>query len=180
MVLWNANGLPNHTLEVQKYIQLNNIDMMLISETHFTSKHYFNINGYKFYHTMHPDRKAHGGSAILIKNNIRHHLANSYCNEKFQATNVVIEDWSRPLTISAVYSPPKHNIKQEDYEEYFKTLGPRFVAGGDFNAKHTFWGSRIITPKGRQLLSTLNKLRLGAISTGEPTYWPTDSKKNQT
>lgn len=177
MVLWNANGLTKHTLEVKKHMQINNIDVMLISETHFTEKNHFSIPGHKFYHTMHPDGKAHGGSAILIKNNIRHYPINNYCTEKLQSTNIVIEDWSGPIIISAVYSPPKHTIKQEDYEDFFKSLGLRFIVGGDFNAKHTFWGSRIITPKGRQLLFSINKLRLGVASTGEPTYWPTDTKK---
>jgi hypothetical protein len=38
-----------------------------------------------------------------------------------------------PLTISAVYLPPKHIIKQEQLTGFFSTLGPRFLAGGDYN-----------------------------------------------
>ena len=125
---------------------------------------------------MHPDGTAHGGSAILIKNNIKHHIENPFKTEQIQATNVVV-DWEGPLTISAVYNPPKHNLKKEEYEAFFKSLGHRFLAGGDYNAKHIFWGSRITTPKGRQLQEAVKHLNLNVLSTGEPTYWPTDLNK---
>ncbi|GBP80194.1 hypothetical protein EVAR_100071_1 [Eumeta japonica] len=29
------------------------------------------------------------------------------------------------------------------FSDFFKTLGNRFIAGGDWNAKHSHWGSRI-------------------------------------
>ena len=53
----------------------------------------------------------------------------------------------------------------------------RFLAGGDYNAKHTIWGSRLISPKGRQLKLAINSLYLNVFSTGKPTYWPTDINK---
>ena len=62
---------------------------------------------------MHPDGKAHGGTAVIIKSNIRHHEADKYKEEYIQATSVVVEDWAGYITISAIYSPPKHSIKSE-------------------------------------------------------------------
>jgi exonuclease III len=63
---WNADGIQNHKEEIilqqQKYI-----DMLLFSETHFTTTHYFRLTRYKLYYTNHPDGTAHGGTAILIK-----------------------------------------------------------------------------------------------------------------
>lgn len=126
---------------------------------------------------MHPDGTAHGGSAILIRNNIKHHEAESYKTQEIQATSIVIEDWQSQLVITALYSPPKHAIKKEDYIKFFKTLGPRFIAGGDYNSKNTLWGSRLTSPKGRQLQAAINDLHLHTISSGEPSYWPTDPKK---
>ena len=49
--------------------------------------------------------------------------------------------------------------------------------GGDWNAKHTNWGSRLITPKGRNLLQSITKHNCSYLSTGEPTYWPSDTNK---
>jgi hypothetical protein len=73
-VLWNANGLVQHAEEVKIYIQSQKVDVMLISETHFTTKSYIKIPTYSMYDTQHPDGTAHGGTAIIIKNGIKHHL----------------------------------------------------------------------------------------------------------
>jgi hypothetical protein len=78
------------------------------------------------------------------------------------------------LTISAVYLPPKHKVCKEQLEAFFITLGPRFIAGGDYNAKHTDCGSRLITPSGREVLKTLESNNLSHLSTGHlPTGHPT-------
>lgn len=79
--------------------------------------------------------------------------------------------------MSAIYCPPKHKITEQQFHEFFESLGNRFISGGDYNAKHHHWGSRVITPRGRQLLKTLNANNLCHLFTGEPTYWPTDRNK---
>ena len=67
IALWNANGLAQHTEEVKTYIQNQQVDIMLISETHFTKRSYFKIPNYAICDTQHPDGTAHGGTAILVK-----------------------------------------------------------------------------------------------------------------
>ena len=84
LAIWNANGLSKHKNELQAFLRDQNIDIMLISETHFTKKNYIKFNRYNVYHTMHPDGTAHGGSAIVIKNNIKHHVINEYRTEKIR------------------------------------------------------------------------------------------------
>ena len=174
---WNANGLLRHRQELVLFLEENKIDILLASETHFTEKSYFKINDYIMYDTKHPDGTAHGGTAILIRKNIKHHEEEPYRYNEIQATSVKITDLKGPLTISAVYCPPRHNIKKENFENFFKTLGHRFIAGGDYNCKHTQWGSRLITQRGRELQKAIAVQQLDSISTGEPTYWPTDFNK---
>ena len=126
---------------------------------------------------MHPDGSAHGGSAILIKKTILHHESIHYCTNEIQATNVIIQDSFGQLLVSSVYSPPKHNLKKDTYMDFFKMLGCRFIAGGDYNAKNTTWGSRLTTTKGKELYKAIRSLELTVSSTGEPTYWPSDLNK---
>jgi hypothetical protein len=90
---------------------------------------------------------------------------------------VSVEDSTGPLTVSAVYLPPKHTVKQVQLAAFYNTLGRRFLAGGDYNAKHTDWGSRLIIPRGRVVLKTMEQLHLHHLSTGEPIYWPSDRNK---
>ena len=38
IALWNANGLAQHKFELELFLKQQQIDVMLISETHFTDK----------------------------------------------------------------------------------------------------------------------------------------------
>jgi hypothetical protein len=49
------------------FIFSENIEILFVSETHFTNKSYYRISGYTLYHTMHLDGKAHGGTARVIR-----------------------------------------------------------------------------------------------------------------
>ena len=66
----NANGLQQRKREIELFLNENKIDILLISETHFTDRSYFNIYKYKTYHTNHRDETAHGGTAIIIDSKI--------------------------------------------------------------------------------------------------------------
>ena len=78
----------------------------------------------------------------------------------------------------ATLQPPEaQNQKKNIYVEFFQSLGNRFIAGGDFNANHTVWGSRLTANKGRELLNAISHLRLCFSSTGSPTYWSSDPTK---
>jgi hypothetical protein len=54
---------------------------------------------------QHPDGTAHGGTAILIKNGIKHYLHGHYNLDHIQATSIPVEDSIGPLTIAANYCP---------------------------------------------------------------------------
>lgn len=175
--LWNANGLANRRQEAELFLNTQELDVLLISETHFTDKNYFKIPKYTFYDTKHPDNKAHGGTAVIIKSNLRQYESTKLENKDIQATTVIIEDLNGPLAISAVYCPPKYKITKGRFKDYFENLGHKFIAGGDYNAKHPMWGSRLITPRGRELQQCITEKNYDSLSTGQPTYWPSDPKK---
>ena len=44
IAVWNANGLLNHNNEVKAFIADKGIDIMLVSETDFTSKSFMKIS----------------------------------------------------------------------------------------------------------------------------------------
>jgi exonuclease III len=67
------------------------------------------------YHTTHPDETAHGGTAIIIRQNIKHHVREGYKHDNLQATSISLEDNIGETTVSAIYCPPRHN-KYEDYD----------------------------------------------------------------
>lgn len=177
IVAWNANGLLQHREELQVFLDLNKVDICLISETHFTKESYLKIRGYCVYFANHPQNTARGGSAVIIKSNILHDVGFKIETEKIQLMSVNIKTKQYELAVAAIYCPPKHNINNVEYLSMLRKLGEKFILGGDFNAKHTQWGSRLITNKGRELLAAITENGSVAHSTGCPTYWPTDPNK---
>jgi hypothetical protein len=134
---WNANGLLNHKQEVITFLHLKKIDALLISESHFTDLTAFNIPQYIIYSTPHPDGTAHGGSLIIIRKSIPRNELPKYQTDKIQATTVEIKITTWQFTVTAIYSPPRHNISTEDYKDFFQSLGTHFIVGSEWNAKHT-------------------------------------------
>lgn len=174
---WNANGLMLHRQDAELLIRNNKLDILLISESHFIKTSKFKMKGYCVYSTTHPDETAHGGTVIIVKDGIRHYEMEEYRTHAIQATIIKVEDGHGSLAISSIYCPPGQKIEEKLYDEIFGKLGTRFIIGGDWNAKHTYWGSRLITPRGRVLKKTIDRLKLDVLTTGKPTHWPTDTSK---
>ena len=178
IMTWNANGLSQRAHELDLFLKTNSIDVALISETHFSQRSFIKITGYTAYWTTHPSERARGGTAIFIKQNIVHFMQEEIREAYMQGTIVAVKFRSSVVNICAAYYPPKYKITRYQFTEVFKKLGPRFIIGGDFNVKHTAWGSRLITPgKGVELLSAINTSQCEYHSSQKPTYWPTDGNK---
>jgi exonuclease III len=71
------------------------------------------------YYTNHPDETAHGGSAVIIRQSIKHYTRAKYRHENIHATRIAIEDNTGKTRVSAIYCPPKHHNKYDDYDRFF-------------------------------------------------------------
>lgn len=174
---WNANGLHGRINELELFIQMQKIDICLISETHFTHESNIKLANYCIYRSDHPSNKARGGSAIIIHQKIKHSVELNIETSNMQVTTVSLCLSSKAFKVSAIYCPPRSTMRKNDYLELFKSLGNYFIAGGDYNAKNTFWGSRLSTPKGKELYQAACEFKCDFVSTGKPTYWPADKDK---
>jgi hypothetical protein len=96
------------------------------------------------------------------------HYELPFYKEHIKATNIVVGDWTRPLTITAVYKPPRHNASTEMFKNFFQALRHRFMAGADYNAKNAYWRARITHLQVIQLMAAVNELHLDRHTTGEP------------
>lgn len=56
-------------------------------------------------------------------------------------------------------------------------MGARFIIGGDYNAKHVDWGSRLTTTKSKELKEAMREAGCNYHTTDKPIYWSTDLKK---
>jgi len=120
ITLWNENDVSRHKLEMAQFLQNKHIDVMLLSETHLTNKYTYQINGYIFYGTNHPDGKAHGGTEVLIRNRIKHTFRNDFSTNYSQATSLNIQLGNGQITIAAVYCPPRFTISVNQFLIFFR------------------------------------------------------------
>lgn len=174
---WNANGILNKLQSFELFLNYNDIDICLVSETHMTSKNYLKIKNYKAYNANHPDNLPKGGSAIIIKDSIAHFETLKLETNAIQASIVHVNSLSQAVNIGAIYCSPNCSIKKESFVSILRELGDRFILGGDFNAKHLDWGSRKTLTRGKELRAAIRDLGCEFHSTGKPTYWPTDRNK---
>lgn len=178
ILAWNANGLLQQLPELEIFLNTEKVDICLIAESHFTRNSYARIRGYCSYHSIHPAEKARGGATIFIRENIKHFEDVKLEIETMQIVSLSVQlNNYKMLRVAAIYCPPRHQLKKDDYVSMLRMMGSSFVIGGDFNAKHTHWGSRLISPKGRELLKAGHQINCEFHSSGIPTYWPTDTNK---
>ena len=109
---------------------------MFVAETHLTDKNYTKIPFYNIYATNHLSGKARGGTAVIIKNDIKHFLQTSITHMNIQAILITINTTQYKLTLAAVYCPLKQKFSLHQFTNFFQSLRNKFIAGGDFNAKH--------------------------------------------
>jgi hypothetical protein len=115
-------------------------------------------------------------TAILIKETIEHYKLLKYEENSIQATSIKVKWFPYEITVTAVYYPPRYNLKRKYFEIFFQRLRPKFIAGGDYNNKHTIWSPRL-TKKGRNLSKVVQEKNYSFLSTGTPKYWLTDENK---
>jgi len=131
---------------------------MLLAETYPTNKNNFQVPGYFFYSTSHPDGKAHDGIGILIRNRIRHHFPSELATNYLQPTSINLQKEGQNITVAVVHCPPRFTITEAQFMNFFNTLVEHFIAAGDYNATQNHWGPRLETPKRRPLYKAIIKV----------------------
>jgi hypothetical protein len=137
---WNSTGLLQHKDSLLVTLIEQKIVLCLISETHFTRESYLKLRGYDVYHAINPSNCAKGGNAVVIKTDILHYEDVRIDTKEFQVTSVKIKTTSGVLTVAALYSPLRHNLKRGDYLNLLQRFASKFMIEGDFNSKNTYWG----------------------------------------
>jgi hypothetical protein len=150
--------------------KIRKIDIALISDAHFTTRTMFKIQYYKVYHVPHWYDTPRGGTAIIIRSAVTYHELWHHQSDKIQAANTKVDAYPWLDTMSAKYCPPRHAKSAEGYIVSFQSLRSKFLTGGFWSTKHNEWGMRFVSPKGRNLLHTINRQTCKYLSTGEPTY----------
>lgn len=151
-ILLNCNSLINsdRRINLSVFLKTHNPDALLLNETKLNIKHKINFKGYKMYRTDRPMSKNGGGTAILIKTNIKHSIVTMpFKLKSIESTvlRVFLENGSTLLLVSAYHSVNRSLnsgfLETADLDRIFNlptiTKDTSLIFGGDLNAKHTLW-----------------------------------------
>jgi hypothetical protein len=88
-----------------------------------------------------------------------------------------VEDSVGLLTINGCLSSTQTHSKERAIRRSLQYNRALVHCRKRLNPKHTDWGSKLITPRGCEVLKTMDRNNFKHLSTGELTYWPSDRNK---
>jgi len=155
------------TNEFLALIELHDIDIFLLSETHFFSRSNFRVYGFTLHTANHPDDSQHGGAAILVGSIISHQPFATLSQNHIQLTA------SRGyFNVDSVYCPSTLRWTDAIVSQFITKFGTKFLMAGDWNAKHRWWGNSRMCIIGRVLYSALPEERFDIVATEVATCYP--------
>lgn len=109
------------------------------------------------------------GSAVVIRENIDHFEFAKIETNEIQLAIIQVTAMNQKLNLGALYCSPNYRVQRDDFKYALNKMGDRFLMGGDFNAKHRDWGSRLTLTRGKELRQAIREVGCNFHSTGNPT-----------
>lgn len=138
IIAWNVNSIRSKSKqeEVTHLLSEYKPDLLLLSETKLKNCNSVKFPNYKIYRN---DRlfDGGGGTAILIKESIKHVVVNTPLLKSSEATSVkIFLGNAKSVVINSFYCPKillRHDLLK------LMNLHTKVFMGGDFNAKNCYW-----------------------------------------
>ncbi|GFW27002.1 putative RNA-directed DNA polymerase from transposon X-element [Trichonephila clavipes] len=166
---WNANGVKKNLEELKDSIIFHNPDLIGIQETQLRPPDRISIPNYTCHRS---DRLTHrgGGTAIFVKNSIKHHAIVSTSNT-FENTTVIIQLGNNTkVTMACIYKHPHGSINVTELDAILIHNNRTFLFG-DFNAKHSSWNPGRSNAKGNILSNWAVSSAIDIIAPDTPTHF---------
>ncbi|GFU98382.1 RNA-directed DNA polymerase from mobile element jockey [Trichonephila clavipes] len=166
---WNANGLKNNLEELKDCIIDYNPDVIGIQETHLRPADRVSIPNYTCHRS---DRTTHrgGGTALFVKNSIRHHAILNVSNTFENASIILQLGNNSKITMACIYRPPHGSINTTELDAILIHSNKAFLFG-DFNARHPSWNPGRANSNGNILCNWAVGSALDILAPDTPTHF---------
>lgn len=169
---WNAQSVNNKKLELENFLNKYDIDIILISETFLKPAKSFFIQNYICYRKDRDD-EPHGGVCILIKNTIKSGPLPDLNLEFIESIGIIVfNSNNEKIKIFCCYCrDSKSNLLRNDFIK-LSSGSDMYLAGGDFNCRHSQWNCLRNNKGGRTLYSyASNTDNCSVVGSDEPSYY---------
>lgn len=179
LVLWNAQSIKNKITEFTDYLNTNQIDLALVTETWLKPNISLSIPNYKIVRLDRINTRG-GGVAIIINENIKYTEVAVSNLKVIESVGVNILSESDSLTCFVCYFPGGKCCvsKNKSFVEDLKKLiryDKNCILGGDFNARHSSWGCVRSNLWGKSLHDLSITHPISILYPSEHTYQPSNN-----
>jgi len=167
LMLWNATSLNGKDEEFTYFINNNNVDVALVTETWLNSQTNLKIVNYEIIRSDSP-RIIAGGVAIIIKKQLKFYTLPQI---KIAGCDIVLIKIQSNLnmTVGVIYVPPKIQFSFDSIASTLNKYSP-IILGGDYNARHTTWNNFSNNTRGVQLYKFVNNNDISLIHSNTYTF----------
>lgn len=159
----------NNKLDVLcRLLEINNIDIAIISETHLPEDKKISIKNYKI---VRKDRDKNGGGVLIaVHKNFKIKKINLTQSNKIESVGVrIFHKNKKVIDIISVYSSPSTKFSSQDFDFIFQSIESPYIIGGDLNAHSMEWGCQEDSIKGDAILNAIEKYNAVIINDGSIT-----------
>ena len=167
----NVNSIVSHSkrYELISFLETNNPDIALLCETKLNMRHKIQLQNYEIIRTDRPNSLKGGGTAILIKRDLKVHWCqifdpSSMSNNILEYSIVKIKlNQTKNLFLVSVYANNEcGNVFVDELNNLFKKLklndlNNYYIIAGDFNARQVSWGDVNSNYKGHLLAEWISQ-----------------------
>ena len=124
---------------------------MCLQDTCLEDTHKIIVRGFNGLHKFREtENRTSGGVSILVNENIPQSIV--ILKTKMQDVAVNVKD-NKTITLYSVYLPPPNqfNFNSKDFQDLIDQLPSPFCLMGEFNGRHSLWGSQEANNRGQQL-----------------------------
>lgn len=180
----NVNSLITNErrASLTEFLAKHNPDAVLLCETKLNHRHRVSFKNYTFLRNDRLNAKQAGGTAILIKNNMKFKRIQLGCLESptLETTIIQIKIQQNNLFLIAAYATS--SCKKEFMAELqlifdkldLQKTNNYFIIAGDLNAKHADWNNPIDNKRGISLKNWLHqnqiKYKISLLNTAVPSF----------
>lgn len=153
MIFVNVNSIVSrhrrHYLNL--FLMEHKPDVMLLAEHHLSSRHRFDVKGYKVFRRDRLSRRG-GGTAVLVRDRFRCEEvvldtgaieSTAVCIRRVNGSDIIVV--SMYLCPGVVFTGDFFNAVQH------LAVGSSVIIGADLNARHPYWGDPFANESGRNL-----------------------------
>lgn len=169
IIIWNANGINSRKDELLHLMETRDVAAALICETRLLPGDKLHLANHTVFRRDRPGVQRAGGTAIIVDSRVRHHEIPLPDTASIEATGVLITTKTGPLRLIAAYCRPRTKLLPADIETLLDSNYPTII-GGDLNAKHPSWNSRVANIHGRTLLALSRRSDFTVAGPQEPTH----------